>query len=121
MSGNLLPAFARRGGVDGKGVHAAGEFVRQRRINQRWRSPGHAFEEFRHYIDPEMGLPARPMPGMAFVLVQFIQHFEALRRESLGQLLCDQIGGPHGVRLKDGQAGGQCLRPAGEGRCAVKS
>ena len=82
---------------------------------------GHAFEEFRHYIDPEMGLPARPMPGMAFVLMRFIQHFQALRGESLGQLLCDQIGGPHGVRLKDGQAGGQCLRPAGKGGRAVKS
>ena len=33
MSGDLLPAFARRGGVDGKRVHAAGEFVRQRLIN----------------------------------------------------------------------------------------
>jgi len=33
MSGNLNPAFARRGGVDGKGVHAAGELVRQRLIN----------------------------------------------------------------------------------------
>jgi hypothetical protein len=42
-----------------------------------------------------MSLPARPVPGMAFVLVRFVHHLEALRRESLGQLLCDEIGGSH--------------------------
>jgi hypothetical protein len=31
-------------------------------------------------------LPARPVPSMAFMLVRFVQHLEALRRESLGQL-----------------------------------
>jgi hypothetical protein len=29
------------------------------------------------------------------MLVRFVQNLEALRRESLGQLLCDQIGGSH--------------------------
>jgi hypothetical protein len=42
-----------------------------------------------------MSLPARPGAGMAFVLVRFVHHLEALRRESLGQLLCDEIGGSH--------------------------
>ena len=51
--------------------------------------PGLSFEHVRHDIDPEMGLPARPVPGMAFVLVQFVHHIEALGRKSLGQLLCD--------------------------------
>jgi hypothetical protein len=36
------------------------------------------------------------------VLVGFIQHVEALRGESLGQLLCDDIGGPHAARLEEG-------------------
>jgi hypothetical protein len=36
------------------------------------------------------------------MLVRFVQHLEALRRESLGQLLCDEIGGPHVVRLGEG-------------------
>jgi hypothetical protein len=46
---------------------------------------------------------------MAFVLVRFIQHFEAYWHESLGQLLCDEIGGPHAARLREG-------RPAVNGR-----
>jgi hypothetical protein len=41
------------------------------------------------------------------VLVGFVHHFEALRRESLGQLLCDQIGGSHAIRIKDGGRAGQ--------------
>jgi hypothetical protein len=36
------------------------------------------------------------------MLVGFVQHLEALRRESLGQLLCDEIGGPHAARLGEG-------------------
>jgi hypothetical protein len=36
---------------------------------------------------------------MAFVLVRFVDHFQALRRESFGQLLYDQIGGSHVARL----------------------
>jgi hypothetical protein len=36
------------------------------------------------------------------MLVRFVQHLEALRRESLGQLLCDEIGGPHVARLGEG-------------------
>jgi hypothetical protein len=34
---------------------------------------------------------------MAFVLVGFIDHAQALRRESPGQLLRDEIVGPHGA------------------------
>jgi hypothetical protein len=49
-------------------------------------------------------LPARPVPGMAFMLVRFVHHLEALRRESLGQLLCDEIGGSHAARLGEGRA-----------------
>jgi hypothetical protein len=36
------------------------------------------------------------------MLVRFVQHLEALRRESLGQLLCDDIGGLHVARLGEG-------------------
>ena len=43
-----------------------------------------------------------PAHGMAFVLVRFVKHLQALRRESLGQLLCDEIGGPHVARLGEG-------------------
>jgi hypothetical protein len=36
------------------------------------------------------------------VLVGFVHHLEALRRESLGQLSCDEIGGSHAARLGEG-------------------
>ena len=49
--------------------------------------PALPFEGVRHDIDPEMGLPARPVPGMAFVAVGFILHFQAVRRESFGEFL----------------------------------
>ncbi len=107
---HLDAAFARRGGVDGERMHAACELGRKRLIDHAVAlEPGLSFERFRHDIDPEMGLPARPVPGMAFVLVGFIHHLEALRRESLGQLLCDEIGGPHAARIRRGRPAGQWL------------
>ena len=71
----LDPAFARRRRVNGERMHAARQFVRQSAINQAVAlQPGLPFERFRHDIDTEMRLPARPMPGMAFMLVQFVHH-----------------------------------------------
>ncbi len=49
--------------------------------------PALSFEGIRHDIDPEMGLPAGPVPGMAFVAVGFVLHLQALRREGFGQFL----------------------------------
>jgi hypothetical protein len=37
------------------------------------------------------------------VLVGFVQHLKALRRESFGQLVRDEIGGPHVARLGEGR------------------
>ena len=65
--------------------------------------PGLSLESFRYNIDAIMSLPARPMSGMALVLVGFVQHLDALRRESLGQLPCDEIGGSHVARLGEGR------------------
>ena len=81
-------------------VHAAGELGCQRLINHAMTlDAGLSPERVRHNIDSVVSLPARPVPGMTLVLVRFINHFEALRRESLGQLLCDEIGGSHIARL----------------------
>jgi hypothetical protein len=86
--------------VDGKCVHASGEFVGKRLIDHAVTlDAGLSLERLRYDIDPEVSLPARPVPGMTLVLVRFINHFEALRHESLGQLLCDEIGGSHIARL----------------------
>jgi hypothetical protein len=114
--------------LDGEGVHAACQLTRKNPVNHAVAfEPGLIFEGLRHDIDPEMSLPARPVPGMAFVLVGFIHYIEALWRESLGQLLCDQIGGSHAaldsrmipksgnrfsgkiMRKSSGRGAGQCL------------
>jgi len=89
--------------MDGQRMNSAGEFVRQQLVNHAMAfEPALSFEGIRHDIDTVMRLPARPVSGMAFMLVRFIKHLQALRRESLGQLLCDEIGGPHLLRLGEG-------------------
>jgi len=96
--------------MDGERVHAVGKLCRKQLVNHAVAfDPGLSFKHFRYNIDAIVSLPARPVSGMAFVLVGFIEHIEALRRESLGQLLCDQIGGPHAAPLRRGQSGGQWL------------
>jgi hypothetical protein len=87
--------------VNGKGMNAAREFGCKRFIYHAVPlQPGLSFEQVRHNINAEVSLSARPVPGMALMLVRFIQNLKALRRESLGQLLCDQIGGSHAGPLR---------------------
>jgi hypothetical protein len=89
--------------VDGERVNAAREFGRKQLIDHAVTfEPGLSLERFRHDIDAIMSLAARPVSGVTFVLMRFVKHFEALRRESLGQPLCDYIGGPHAARLGEG-------------------
>ena len=86
--------------MDRQRVDAAGELGREHRVDHAMPlDPGLPPERFRHDIEAEVGLPARPMSGMAFMLVRFINNLEALRRESLGQLFCDVISGSHSARL----------------------
>ncbi len=64
-------------------------------------------EGLRHDMDPEMGFSARPMSGMPGVLVGLVNHVEALRRESPGQLV-------RGLRLLGpivfaARRGGSCI------------
>ena len=101
-------------------MNAAGEFGRKRLVNHSVTlDPGLSLERFRYNIHPVVRLPARPVPGMTFVLVGFIQHIEALRSESLGQLLCDGIDGSHIAPLRRGQWNGQC--PESCSRTKIKS
>ena len=58
-----------------------------------------AAESVRYDGDPEMGFAARTVAGMTGVLVGFVNHIEALRCESLGQLVRDEIAGRHGICL----------------------
>jgi len=83
-----------------KRVHAARKLRRQHVVDQAVaREPALAAECFSHDMDPEMGLAARPVPGVAFVAVGFIDHVETLRCESLRQFFGDDIAGCHGVRI----------------------
>ena len=87
-------------------MNAAREFGRKRLIYHAVTfQPGLSFEDVRHDINTKVSLSARPVPGMALMLVRFINHFQALRRESLGQLFCDEIGSLHIARL------GECGMP----------
>jgi hypothetical protein len=49
--------------------------------------PALSAERLRHDMNPEVGLAARPMAGMALVLMRFIYNIEALRRERRRELL----------------------------------
>jgi hypothetical protein len=90
--------------MNGECVNAGRQLIRKCCINHAVAlDPGLTFEDFSHNIDPVMSLPAFPVPGMACMLVRFILNLEALGRESLGQLLCDGIGGSHRVELGDGR------------------
>jgi hypothetical protein len=85
--------------MNGERVHAAGQLTGKRLVDHTVAlDPGLPFEDVSHDIDSEMGLPAGPMPGMAFMLVRFIHNLEALGAESLGQFIRDGIDGPHALR-----------------------
>ncbi len=78
-------------------MDAGGELLRESRIDHAMAVEPALPSEGRSYdINPEMRLPAWPMSGMARVLVRLVEHFQALRRESIGQLSCDDIFGSHG-------------------------
>jgi hypothetical protein len=71
--------------MDGERVDAFGELARQRLVDHAMAlDPALPFEGPSHDIDPEMGLAARPVPGMALMLVGFIDHPQALGVESRG-------------------------------------
>ena len=91
------PAFPRRAGVNRQRMHAGGEFVRKYLINHAVAlDPALTAERLRHDMNPEMRLPAGPMTGMAGVLVGFVHHIEALRRESRGQFVGNKALYLHG-------------------------
>jgi len=102
MTGRLFPG---RRGVDGKCVDTAGKLLGQNTVNQAMAfHPGLTFERARHDIDAEVALPSRAVAGMAFMQVGFVHHIDALGGESLGQLFCDQVCGPHTAQLEGGRA-----------------
>lgn len=95
-----MSALARRLGVDREGVNAAIQLGGKGFVDHAVaRQAGLPAEGIRHDIDAEMRLSARPVACMAFVLVRFILHFQALRAESGGQLFGDTLSGLHFARI----------------------
>ena len=81
-------------------MHAARKLARQRRVDHAVAldaalSP----KRFRHDIESEMGFAARPVSGMALVVMGFILDAQALRRKSRRQLCRDGIVHCHGNDL----------------------
>ena len=73
-------------------VDTARKFARQRRVDHAVAlDPALSAEGFRHDIEAEMGFTARPVPGMALVVMGFILDTQALRRECRGQLCRNNI------------------------------
>ena len=83
--------------MDRQRVDTARELVRQRGVDHAVTlDPALPPEGLRYDIDPVMGLSARPVAGVAFVVMGLIDHAQACRGESLRQLLCDDLSGSHG-------------------------
>ena len=83
--------------MDRQSVDAPGKLARKSFVDQAMAGkPALPPEGLRHDIDAVMRLPARPMPGMTFMAMRFVEHFEAFRVESRSQLLGDNILGLHG-------------------------
>ena len=84
--------------MDRERVHAAGEFTRKCLIDHAVAlDPALSAERLRHDMNPEVGLAARPMAGVALVLMRFIHNIEVLRREGGGELFCDLRPDLHGT------------------------
>ena len=71
----------------GERVDTRFEFVREGVINHAMTcDPALPLEGVSYNIDPEMRSSARPMSGVAFMLMGFIEHLQASRSEGLSEL-----------------------------------
>jgi hypothetical protein len=99
--------------VNRQRVHAAGKFTHKCGIDHAMAlDPGLSGERIRHDIDPEMRFPARPVAGVAFMVVGFIDHPQAFGGESFEQFLCDDILDRHSGALDRRMPPGQRRRCA---------
>jgi len=86
--------------MNSEGVDAAFEFARQRLVYHAVAfEPALAAKGFRHDCDPKMGLPAWPMPGMAGVLMGFIDHVKPAGREGSCQFFDNTVSCCHSVQV----------------------
>src|ERR1700722_14844309 len=98
--------------MDRERMHAGRELPRERLVDHAMAvDPALPPEGLRHDIEPVMGLPARAVSRMPFVLVRFIYHAQACGRKGDGQLLGDDIGDRlrHGLGMASTGSRGQWL------------
>jgi hypothetical protein len=80
-------------------MHAAGQFSRKNFVNHAMaRDSALPTEGFRYDIDMEVGFAARPVSGMAFMAVRFIDDFQKFRRKRGAELFGHAVLDRH-VRL----------------------
>lgn len=73
--------------MDGERVDTRFEFVGESVVNHAMAcDPALPLERVSYNIDPEMRFSARPMSGVALMLMRFVEHLQALRREGLSEL-----------------------------------
>ena len=81
-------------------MHAARKLPSQRRVDHAVAlDPALSAEGFRHDIESEVGFAARPVSGVALVVMGFILDAQASRCESRRQLCRDDIVHCHGNDL----------------------
>ncbi len=82
--------------MDCERVNTASEFARERGVDHTMTlQPALPAKRFRHDIEPEMRLAARPVSRVPLVPVRLVLDAETVRRESLVQLFCDEIARRH--------------------------
>lgn len=91
--------FIRRVGVNGKSVHAPGEFRREQRVDHAVAvDPALPFESLRHDINPEVSFVAGLVAGMTFVQMRLVEDVKAFGMKSRVQFLRDDVSGCHDIR-----------------------
>ena len=87
-----LKTFSRRRRVNGERMDAAGKLIGERRIDHTMAlEPALSPKGFRYNIDSEMRLAARPVAGVAGVVLGFVLDAQTLGRKRLAQLFRDEI------------------------------
>ena len=88
--------LAGRARMDRERVHAATKRVGQRRIDHAVSfEAALSAKGVRHDVDSEMRLAARPVSGVALVMMRFVFDVQAFGIESFGQLFDDEIVHAH--------------------------
>jgi hypothetical protein len=85
---SLRQRFTWRGSMYGERVDTRFELVGEGVVNHAMaRDPALPLERVSHNINPEMRFSARPMSGVTFMLMRFVEHLQASRSKGLSELL----------------------------------